>query len=337
MHQRLRGIRLATLLIAVAVSAVTFGLGVQIYRAWSPVRRWIRESRPGNPQFTRVEAVTNLGYQVPQLEREEAFPVLLAAAKDPDPLVRDTAAMALRDRRDHYAEVFAILRGLMNDPDARVRGDAIFHLETFVKPGSPEATTILPDLISALDDPNPTVRLEACRALYVYGQLPRAVPALARLVREEEGTLRQGAVGFLLAGWAIPEDLQPNLRTMLKSEDVWERIWAGGALIRLGILDRERDAIIQTMLEGASIAERLFAARYLIQLGKPEAAIPTLQDVAARGGREDRITAADLLIQLGKPELATPALKELAAGEDQGLHERAERLLAPLKSGDDGP
>ena len=31
--QRLRGIRLATLLIAVAVCAVVFGLGVQLYRA----------------------------------------------------------------------------------------------------------------------------------------------------------------------------------------------------------------------------------------------------------------------------------------------------------------
>src|SRR5689334_17946383 len=182
MHRRFRGIRLATMLIVVAVCAVTFGLGVLIYRAWSPVRRWIRESRPGNPQFTRLEAVRNLGYQVPQLEREEAFPVLLAAAKDPDAMVRCAAAIALRDRRDHFAEVLAILRGLMKDPDPRVREAAIFHLETFVKPGAPEVATLLPDLIAALDDPRPAVRLEACRALYVYGQLPRAVPALARLV-----------------------------------------------------------------------------------------------------------------------------------------------------------
>src|SRR5690242_10367529 len=105
MHRRFRGIRLATMLIVVAVCAVTFGLGVLIYRAWSPVRRWIRESRPGNPQFTRVEAIRNLGYQVPQSEREEAFPVLRAAARDSDPWVRGAAVVALRDRRDHYAEV----------------------------------------------------------------------------------------------------------------------------------------------------------------------------------------------------------------------------------------
>jgi HEAT repeat protein len=337
MHQRFRGIRLATMLIVVAVSAVTFGLGVQIYRAWSPVRRWIRESRPGNSQFKRLQAVVNLSYQVPQSEREEAFPVLLAAAKDPDPLVRRAAVVALRDRRDHYAEVFAILRGLMKDPDPRVREAAIFHLETFVRPGAPEVATLLPDLIVALDDPKPAVRLEACRALYVYGQLPRAVPALARLVCEEEGTLRQGAVGFLLAGKTIPRDLEPTLRRMLKSESVWERIWAVQALIQLGIPDRERDAIIKAMLGSPRSAERLAAARSLIQLGKPEATIPTLQDVAARGDREDRIAASDLLIQIGKPELAIPALKEMAAGGDRGLRERAERLLAPLRSDDDRP
>jgi HEAT repeat protein len=337
MHRRLRGIRLATLLIVVAVCAVTLGLGVQVYRAWSPVRRWIRESRPGNSQFKRVQAVMSLSYQVPRTELEEAFPVLLAAAKDPDPLVRGAAVIALRGRPDHFAEVFAILWGLMKDPDPRVREAAIFHLETFVKPGSPEATSLLPDLIAALDDPKPAVRLEACRALYVYGRLPRAVPALARLVREEQGTHRQGALGFLLAGQTIPRDLEPSLRTMLKSEHVWERIWAGHALIRLGVPDRESNAIIKTMLESPRSAERLAAARSLIQLGKPEAAIPTLQDVAARGEREDRITAADLLMQLGKPELATPALKEMAAGGDRGLRERAKRLLAPLESDEDGP
>ncbi len=337
MHQRLRGIRLATLLIAVAVCAVTLGLGVQVYRAWSPVRRWIRESRPGNSQFTRMEAVRNLGYQVPQWEREEAFPVLVAAAKDADPLVRCAAVIALRDRRDHLAEVFTILRGLMKDSDSRVREAAIFHLETFVKPGSPEVTTLLPDLVAALDDPRPAVRLEAGRALYVYGELSRAVPALARLVREEEGTLRRDAAGFLLVGRAIPRDFAPTLRILLRSEDVWERIWAGEALIRLGVPDREREAIIKTMLSGLRSPERLAAARFLIQLGKPEAAFPTLQDVASRGDREDRITAADLLLRLGKPELATRALKEMAAGGDRGLRERAERLRAPLEGDDDGP
>ena len=41
-----RRIRVATLLIVVAVCAVLLGLGVQAYRAWSPVRRYIRNRGP---------------------------------------------------------------------------------------------------------------------------------------------------------------------------------------------------------------------------------------------------------------------------------------------------
>jgi HEAT repeat protein len=337
MRQQLRPTRLATMLIAVAVYAVIFGLGVQFYRAWSPVRRYIRESRPGNPQFTRLEAVTNLTYGVPQVELEEAFPVLLAAAKDKDPMIRAAAVTALQGRRDHFAEVLAILRGLVKDPDPRVREAAIFHLETFVKPGSPEVVTLLPDLLATLEDPKPAVRLEACRALYVYGQLPRAVPALARLVREEEGNHRLGALGFLMAGKTIPKDLEPTLRTMLKSEYVWERIWTGQALIQLGIPEQERDAIIRAMLESSMSAERLAAANLWIHVGKPENAIPALKDLADRGDRDDRIMAADSLIKLGKPEMAIPALKEMADRGDESMRARAERLLKGLEDGEETP
>jgi HEAT repeats len=182
--------RLGTLLIGIAVCAVILGLGVHLYRAWSPVRRWTREARPGNPQFTRIQAVHNLTYDMPASEREEAYSVLLQALKDPDPMIRAQATTALWGRRDHYGEVVAILRGLMKDPDPKVREVTIFRLESFVKPDAPEVSTLLPDLVAALDDPSPAVRLEACRAFYVYGRLPQAVPALARLVREEKTAIR---------------------------------------------------------------------------------------------------------------------------------------------------
>ncbi len=161
--RRFRGIRLATLMIGVAVCGVLLGLGVEIYRAWSPVRRWTRESRPGNSQFTRLQAVLNLTYDVPAAEREAAFPVLLEAVKDADPMIRAQAITALRERKDHFAEVFAIFRSLMKDPAPIVRERAIFHLESFIKPGTPEESTLLPEVAAALDDASPAVRLEACR------------------------------------------------------------------------------------------------------------------------------------------------------------------------------
>ena len=114
--RRVRGIRINTILKAVALCAGILGAGVQVHRAWSPVRRFTLESRPGNPQITRMRAVVNLGQNVPQSERDEAFLVLLAAAKDFDPMVRAGAARALGRRKDRYAEVLRIVRGLLNDP-----------------------------------------------------------------------------------------------------------------------------------------------------------------------------------------------------------------------------
>src|SRR5262249_17981349 len=144
-----------------------------------------------------------------------------------------------------------------------------------------------------LDDHNPAVRLEACRALYVYGRLQaesrRVVPAMARLVREEKGTYRLDALGYLTMMRGVPKDLEPTLRGILDDNDANERIMARQALIQLGIPDPERDAIIRAMLASSNNTERLAAARSLIDLGKPELAISALKDVAGgadRGARE---------------------------------------------------
>src|ERR1700733_7104212 len=119
MLTRFRGIRLATLLMAVAVIAVIFGVGLQVYRELSPVRRFMRESRPGNSSRIRAQAILNLTYGVPQSELEEGSPVLLFAARDPAPWVRASAARSLGSRRNHLAGVFPVLRGLMKNENPK--------------------------------------------------------------------------------------------------------------------------------------------------------------------------------------------------------------------------
>ena len=116
-----RGIRIYSLLILVAGCALLSAVGVDLYRARDPVRRWIRESSPGNRLMTRVHAVLNLGHRVPPARLDEVFPILLAAAKDPDPAVRAVAAAALSWRKDRFAEVYPVLLVLMKDPVPNVR------------------------------------------------------------------------------------------------------------------------------------------------------------------------------------------------------------------------
>ncbi len=285
MLTRFRGIRLATLLMAVAVIAVIFGVGLQVYRELSPVRRFMRESRPGNSSRIRTQAILNLTYGVPQSELEEGFPVLLVAARDPDPWVRASAARALGSRRNHLAEVFPVLRGLMKDENPKVRECAILALETLVKPGSSEASTLIPELLAALDDAKPSIRLEDCRALSVQGRLQAnstlVVPAMVRLIREEIGTYRLEAVGYLMIMKTVPGELEPDLRALLSSRIPDERIAARQALFLLGIPEPERDAMIKSMLESTHPNERFVAASILIELGKPEMAIPVLKAMIA--------------------------------------------------------
>ena len=47
--------------------------------------------------------------------------------------------------------------------------------------------------------------------------------------------------------------------------------------------DAERDAMLGAMLESPDDRERLAAAEWLVQLGKPERAIPVLNELAGRG------------------------------------------------------
>ena len=285
MVTRFRGIRLATLLMAVAGIAVIFGVGLQLYRELSPVRRYIRESRPGNSSRVRMQAILNLTYSVPQSELEEGFPVLLVAARDPDPWVRASAVRGIGSRRNHFAEVFPIVRGLLKDESPRVRECAILALETLVRPGSSEASTLIPELLAALDDATPTVRLEACRAFFVLGRLQanetNVVPAMVRLVREEIGTYRLEAMGYLMMMNMVPRELEPDLRALLSSRIPDERISSRRALILLGVPDQERDVFIKSMIESTHPNERFVAASILIELGKPEMAISALNALIA--------------------------------------------------------
>lgn len=291
-----RSLRLRTLLILIAGCAVLCGLGVQLYREWSPVRWSARQLRQGNSAIMRLGAVAILAHPkfLPPWEREEAYRVLLMAVNDPDSQVRSSAALALSQHREHAAHVSALL-ALTKDKVPRVRETALLALENFVVRGSPASQAIAQTAVAALDDPSPDVRLEAGRTLYMLGQGSRAVPTLARLVREEKGNHRLGALGFLVGMKTISADLEPTLRAMLTSDYVWGRIWARQALIQLGVPDHERDAMIKTMLDSLQDSERLEGARLLVQLGQSEQAVPVLQEIATRGSKEDR-TRADALL-----------------------------------------
>jgi hypothetical protein len=203
MFKERRSIRLRMLLILVAACALLCGLGVQIYRELSPVRRSARQLRPGNSSMTRIGAVSSLGDATffPPWEREQVYRLLLTAINDPDEqvrslaalalsrhlvrpatsrssfAVRSSAALALSRHRNQAAQVVSALVGLTKDVAPQVRETALVALERIIARGSPEAQAVIQAVVALLDDPKPAVRLEAGRALYVLGQGRRGVPA----------------------------------------------------------------------------------------------------------------------------------------------------------------
>jgi hypothetical protein len=294
-----RGIRIKTLLVAVAACAGVLWVGMKLDLARSLARSWTLQSRPGNPSPTRVRAILNLRYYLPPSQRDEAFPVLLAATKDSDPLVRASAARALAGRKDRFAEVLPILRGLMKDPGPEVRESAIHELESFVIPGSTEASALEPELVAALEDPKPPVRLEAARALTIFGRLEaeakHIVPAMARLIREGTGAHRLDALYYLNSNMVVPADLEPTLRRLLNASVPNERIQAKLSLILLSASDQERDAMIKSLMESPQLNERLVVGDFLIRLGMREVGIRALKDLARSDDSAIRDIAEKLL------------------------------------------
>jgi hypothetical protein len=228
-----KSLHLRTMLIWIAFWCVMVGSAKLLYRAWSPVRRASESLRSGSSS-QRGMALWGLTRFVPTWEREEAYRVLKGALSDPEPNVRMAAAEALRFYPERYGESLPLIVGLVQDREHQVRERTLFVLEQMVKPGTPEAAAAAPAMIGALEDPKPNVRLEAGRALFVIGQGLRAVPALARLVHEGRGSHRLGALGFLLRMKQLPREIEPGLREMLTSQDVWERSWGAAALSKMG-------------------------------------------------------------------------------------------------------
>ncbi len=214
--------------------------------------------------------------------------------------------MALARRRDHGAEVVSLLTGLVHDKDVRVRQTALFALEQLPVRGSPHADAIIEAAVGALDDRKPEVRLEAGRALYVFGQAQRSVTAMARMVREEEGSLRMGALGWLIMAKSVPKDLERILRKMVITEDVGERIWVRRALFQIGIPERDRAAMIDAELHSLFAAERFDATDSLIKMGKGHSAVPVLTQLAASTDKATAARAERMLFELARDQHDPP-------------------------------
>jgi HEAT repeat protein len=102
---------------------------------------------------------------------------LLSALRDPDLLVQDYATTALANL---HPDSYPYVRGGIRDPDPLVRKNAVIAMR---KMGDERA---VPEIIAALGDPDPDVRMFAVTALIQFKD-PRAIrPLINRLKQDEE-------------------------------------------------------------------------------------------------------------------------------------------------------
>jgi HEAT repeat protein len=129
------------------------------------------------------------------LAAAEARPELLAAIADPDSWVRVHAVRATGTAGFEAAEVLPALRGALHDPEAEVRAVALQSL-TYL--GRSDPPSVLPDLLSVLDDPAALVRDRLAKALpHLTGRSEQAraqvQAALKKLAQDPHPHVREEA------------------------------------------------------------------------------------------------------------------------------------------------
>jgi HEAT repeat protein len=279
-------------------------LSIDREQAWDPVvSRLVDRLKQGSPE-SRKQAALSLGQ--------------LGA----------TAKSAVRD----------LGKALLADTDAAVRQQVLWTLPLL----GPDAAVATPDLVRALGDKDPDVRLWAGITLTGVN-LTRAAPAIKVLVEgfeHKDDILRAMAINAA-AQIAITTPESPELRNSLpqlekalKAPNTQVRLSAAFALLKIDP-DRARAVARELFdeLKNADAATRLEAASSLAVLDpkRAEDTVPVLIDGLREDNRLLRGLAFVGLTELGpRARKAVPALRKVLASEDVERRARAAAALAAI-------
>jgi HEAT repeat protein len=237
-----------------------------------------------------------LGISLIGPEARSAVPELLAFLKDPDKLLRCSAAGALGKLRADLKTVVPALVEALKDKESDVRYCAAVAIEDI----GTEARDAVPALIKALKDPDDSVRSAAIGAIEGIGEAAaEATPLLVDMIKagaEGEGLLAARALGKM-GGRAVG----PLLEALAKEAETDEvRVRLVGALGRIG-----KPAVqdLAKILSAPEAKVRQAAAMALGRIG-PDArdALPALESAA---GDKDKLVSTFAKIAIEKIRKAT--------------------------------
>jgi HEAT repeat protein len=273
-----------------------------------------------------------------------ALPLLKGRLKSEDAHDRRVAAELLVRIGPLDASLAALLRPLLADRDAHVRGAAIDGLGMV---GAPAKEAVKDLEAVATSDPNHLRRVSARVALIrVAGASDERVRALAAFlepVKERRDPTDKGyepdaelAPRFAASQLGELKEKAsaaiPQLVVALKHPDAGVRINAAAALGPVGALNSPESiaALIDTLKNDPEREARRSAAGSLGEIGpKAKAAIPALRSALKGDGKHGWWVAADALGKIGGAE-AVPALVEGLASFDDGVRSTSMKSLGVL-------
>lgn len=257
-------------------------------------------------------------------------------------------ASELLPARPSYAETLAATLGTLSSPDAaaagvpglvRALGAADARVRTaaawgFARIGPPARSALL-DLTKTLrEDPSPSVRAEAARALGALGAAANrpAVPRLFEALGDASETVRwRAAQALSKTALRAPGDV-PQLSARLQSPDPYVRGFAAWTLGSMGTAARDAIPALIAALEQDDSFARGGAALALAQMGAvAKQAVPALLQGLKSPDHHRRRNAAKALGKIG-PEAsdAVPYLVAALKDEDQRVRSQVARTLGRI-------
>jgi HEAT repeat protein len=249
--------------------------------------------RSPNPDI-RALAVSGFG----KTGSPAAVDIILAAVRDPDPLVKDSVFTAMRDLGPLFVpripEILADENLASRVPFDMMGATAVPPLKDILLRGQPPVCdragvalaqaggTALPALTAALGHPNPAVRHAVVYALsYVAGNNKFIAESLATAWKDKDSAVREVALFRLSISGDEGRSLVPIFTAGLKDSSAPERIRSAMALAMLGRRAQDSAGILMAALADSDGGVRSAAAQALGMVGPdPGVAVPKLVQLA---------------------------------------------------------
>jgi HEAT repeat protein len=188
----------------------------------------------------RLRTVELLG-AVRREEREALAPFLVKALNDPDPAVNRTAHTVLTVYLQDNGAPARVLAAVLEGGDAPARADVAWHLghvasERRQRTSAPSDPVVIDALLTALNDPDPKLRIYAARALAHEDGAPRA-KGIQRLRRDMGNVDPILGVRAARVVWEVTRNLaevRPVYEAGLSDPGKWNRMETIAAIADLG-------------------------------------------------------------------------------------------------------